>query len=74
MLMDNEEKLYRRLPELKKLRELSNTKNELVQFKTLGQVKAHGKTFPLISVEIGDTDPTLPSIGLFGGVHGIEKI
>jgi hypothetical protein len=74
MLMDNEEKLYRRLPELRKLRELSNTKNELVQFKTLGQVKGHGKTFPLISVEIGNPDSTLPSLGLWGGVHGIEKI
>lgn len=77
MLMDNEESLYRRLPELKKLRDLSalNTFDEsLVRFKNLGSVKHKNKTFPLIAVEIGPDDPTLPSLGLSGGVHGIEKI
>ncbi len=72
--MNPEEKLYRRLPELKKLRELELNKDPLVNFQTLGSVQHKGREYPILSVEIGSQDKSLPSIGLFGGVHGIEKI
>jgi hypothetical protein len=75
--MTNEAPLFRRLPELKRLRELEEQctlPRDLVRFKELGSVEHKGKVFPLIAVEIGADDPTLPSLGLFGGVHGLEKI
>lgn len=74
MLVPNEEKLYRRLPELQKFRELAKTDHPLVRVKHLDNVKAKGKLFPLLAMEIGPDDPTLPTLSLIGGVHGLEKI
>lgn len=75
--MEINQKLYRRLPELNelyKLTQIHKFKDELVRFKTLGHTTYRNKEYPLIAVEIGPEDKTLPSLGLFGGVHGLEKI
>lgn len=32
------------------------------------------KSYPLYSVSLGSTDPSVPVLGLFAGAHGLEKI
>ncbi len=44
------------------------------QIKTLSEVKYKGETFPIYGIVIGSKEKTCPSFGLFGGVHGLEKI
>ncbi len=44
----------------------------------LGISKSHSKTnsieLPLLAFSIGNPDPEAPTLGLFGGVHGLERI
>lgn len=40
----------------------------------LAEVEYKGRKYPIHAIEIGPDDPTTPVIGLFGGVHGLEKI
>jgi hypothetical protein len=42
--------------------------------RVLETVKARGKEFPIYSFEIGPDDKSLPVFGLFGGVHGLERV
>jgi hypothetical protein len=36
--------------------------------------RAPGARFPVLAFEIGSRDPRAPVLGLFGGVHGLERI
>jgi hypothetical protein len=45
-----------------------------VEIKQLGTVEAQGRHFPIHSFVFGSDDKTLPVFGLFGGVHGLERI
>jgi len=40
----------------------------------LCQVNAAGAPLDVIAVTLGSTDPRAPTLGLFGGVHGLERI
>ncbi len=40
----------------------------------LAEVPNGDKRYPLHCVSVGSEDPTAPTIGFFGGVHGLEKI
>ena len=40
----------------------------------LGTVEHDGLRFPLLAVVLGNPDPTVPAAGIFGGVHGLERI
>lgn len=40
----------------------------------LGEVSCKKECFPLIAVTLGSQDPKAPSLGFFGGVHGLERI
>lgn len=42
--------------------------------RTLGEVQAGDQRFPLQVATLGNPDPALPAIGIFGGVHGLERI
>ncbi len=42
--------------------------------RTVAEVHDGDKTYPLYSVAIGSTDPKAPSLGIFAGAHGLEKI
>ena len=42
--------------------------------KTVCEVRAGARTFPLVTASIGSQDPQAPAIGFFGGVHGLERI
>jgi hypothetical protein len=41
---------------------------------TLAQVEYAGEAFPLLAFRFGPEDPRLPTLALFGGVHGLERI
>lgn len=41
---------------------------------TVCEVEHNGHRFPLHVAAIGSRDPRAPAIGLFGGVHGLERI
>lgn len=45
-----------------------------VRFKTLSSIKHDGRDYTIPSISIGAEDKTLPTFGLFGGVHGLERI
>ncbi len=40
----------------------------------LNTVKHKGHEFPIYGIIVGSPDKTKPTLGLFGGVHGLEKI
>jgi hypothetical protein len=63
------------LPELDELRRLVDEAGDLVRVRSVGEVQLEsGERLPLIGLVIGSDDCTLPTFGLFGGVHGLERI
>jgi hypothetical protein len=38
------------------------------------EVSAKERTFPVFVATLGSTDPDAPTIGFFGGIHGLERI
>ena len=40
----------------------------------LTTVTAAGRAFPVVAVTLGNPSPTVPGLGVFGGVHGLERI
>lgn len=55
---------------IKKLKKLGS----LFHYETLAEIKIKDKYIPIYGLQIGPQDPNLPVLGLFGGVHGLEKI
>lgn len=60
--------------ELNKLQKLTEFEHPLVRHRILKEIDYKGETYPIVSFEIGSQDPKTPTLGLFGGVHGLEKI
>ncbi len=60
--------------ELEKLNRFIEQAPEFCTSECLGHVTAKGVSLPIYSLTIGPKDPALPTFGLFGGVHGLEKI
>jgi hypothetical protein len=42
--------------------------------RTVCNVQAGTRSFPVLTATIGSSDPNAPAIGFFGGVHGLERI
>lgn len=63
-----------RLKELEALEELAQFQSDLIQVKDLMHIDVQGNKLPMRSFVIGSKDPTTPSFGLFGGVHGLERV
>jgi hypothetical protein len=42
--------------------------------RVIAQVPLRRKALPIHLLEVGSTDPAAPVLGLFGGVHGLERI
>lgn len=66
--------MNKKLPELQGLKDLQKFSHPLVRSRTLESVRYKDEDFPIISFEIGSKDLSAPTLGLFGGVHGLEKI
>lgn len=70
MLEDDE----MRTLELNRLKDLTQTQDPLFQSIPLGEVKVEEHRFPLVGIQIGSSSPGAPTLGLFGGVHGLERV
>lgn len=66
--------LLRALPELRELLILVDRLHGLGHVEILAQIPHGSDTLPLIALRFGPDDPTLPTLALFGGVHGLERI
>jgi hypothetical protein len=60
--------------ELDRLEKLLATYSNRLQSKLLTTVHSHGREFPVHSITIGSPDKSKPVLGLFGGVHGLERV
>jgi len=38
------------------------------------EISVDGKRFPLHVITLGNPDRSVPAVGFFGGVHGLERI
>jgi len=47
---------------------------EFVEFQELGRVDVKNNSYPIYSFIIGSKAPDAPCLGLFGGVHGLERV
>lgn len=62
------------LPEIFEVEQLADQYRGLLNVEKLGEV-SHGKyQFPLYGMSMGSTKPDAPVFGLFGGVHGLERV
>jgi hypothetical protein len=61
-------------PELAVLEALIDGFGPLARSRVVAEVRHKDKTYPLHAVVIGSRDPKAPTLGLFAGVHGLEKI
>lgn len=68
----------RELPELAELLALAElvdgANSDWARVDVLDRLTLGEESFPLIAFRFGPDDPTLPTFGLFGGVHGLERI
>jgi predicted deacylase len=63
---------YREASDIRSLLDIADS--ELVEHTVLNQIKYRGNTYPIHSFQIGCKDKDAPVLGLFGGVHGLEKV
>ncbi|MCB0362695.1 MAG: DUF2817 domain-containing protein, partial [Bdellovibrionales bacterium] len=61
-------------PEMLELESLMQEFPQFLRVTQVNQVEYRHKTFPLYCLEIGSDSPKAPTFGLFGGVHGLERI
>lgn len=67
--------IKRKLPEMETLRRLSLELVRQGRFQVLGWSEdKQNQKLPLIGASFGSEDPEAPTLGLFGGVHGLERI
>ena len=62
------------LPHFDELARILDLGGAHFETRTLGEVACQGQRFPLQVVSLGNPDPALPAVGLFGGFHGLELI
>lgn len=64
----------RSFPEMIELENLIQEFGSVARHRVLDVIEFEGKEYPLHSLVIGPEDKSLPTLGMFGGVHGLEKI
>ncbi|MEO5667615.1 MAG: M14 family zinc carboxypeptidase [Bdellovibrionota bacterium] len=57
-----------------RIEELARNLPSFARVKILDTVVAKGREFPIYAFEMGPEDKTTPVFGLFGGVHGLERV
>ncbi len=62
------------LPELVELNHLLDEAPSSLTVNIGHTVEVNGKSLPIHVLTLGNPDPSLPAIGYFGGVHGLERI
>jgi len=59
---------------LERLERLVDRSVGVAKVRVLGRIPVRDHEFPLYSFHVGPDDKTLPTLGLFGGVHGLEQV
>lgn len=62
------------LTELNDIEALVERANGLAKLHTLGHIQSREGELPLYVVTMGSDHPQAPALGIFGGVHGVERI
>lgn len=62
------------LAEMAELERLISSHPATLRVSLLGQVGPVGNRWPLYALELGNSSPDAPAVGIFGGVHGNERI
>lgn len=60
--------------ELREVEFLSSFQDDLIEVEVLGEVGDEEVQYPVHGFTIGSKDPAAPTLGLFAGVHGLEKV
>jgi hypothetical protein len=64
-----------RLPEVEQIYRVLDLAGPLFHCEVLAEVPvADSRTYPILGIRVGPDDPNLPTLGLFGGVHGLERV
>jgi hypothetical protein len=62
------------LPELDELQQIVAAGAGHLSCRRLCDITVEDRVFGVDAVCLGDPDPSLPAVGIFGGVHGLERI
>lgn len=62
------------LPELFEVEYLAEQYRDILHVEKLSEVKGSNFQFPIYGLSLGSQKPDAPVFGLFGGVHGLERI
>lgn len=62
------------LPELARLEALAAAGPPGLAAQMVGEIDMDGERLPLHVFTLGNADPACPALGVFGGVHGLERI
>jgi hypothetical protein len=62
------------LDELERIVDLAQRGRRWVTMRELERIEHEGTSLPIHGITVGPDDPSLPTLGLFGGVHGLERI
>lgn len=71
---DFQTQIQKRLPELATLEKLIRSLDGKARSYIEAIVQHDGKEFPIYSIVLGTEDKTAPTLGIFAGVHGLERI
>lgn len=63
-----------KLPELAILQQLMQRHSSVLTARVVAEVSVNKERLPLHVLTLGPDDPSLPAVGFFGGVHGLERI
>lgn len=69
-----ERELERKMPEMVTLSRLARSLENRARVRIEDTVVWKDRSFPLVSITMGSEDPQAPSLGIFGGVHGLERV
>lgn len=64
----------KKLPEMVTLERLLKNFRDRARVEVPAVVRHKGIEFPLYTIVLGSEDKTAPTLGVFGGVHGLERI
>jgi hypothetical protein len=62
------------LPELRELERIIVLGKSHLEVNTACEIELENHRFPVYELALGNPDPSLPAIGFFGGIHGLERI
>jgi hypothetical protein len=62
------------LPEIREIERILERGRPHLEATVLDVVRLKSHLFPIYKIALGNPDPSLPGIGFFGGVHGLERI